>query len=223
MKPSILLQNAPTMPLNFWQRLKNMFQNPVGETEAEAAYSEDKEEILSQEVFKRTPEQIAAAADWATSATSAKMLAWFGQQYQYYVKNNRSQDTHIDFLRIPSVHGFVLHFDPLRWTQEDFEYFFDYLKATAQTFGYWQQLADTRIVRRGGHVHKTQRYYLKPPRNFDYTGEPVSQLFGNIMICMGFDNDRLINMKFSATHYNDRSYAPPLDFAQLMQRVAKEA
>jgi hypothetical protein len=219
MKPSIFLQNEPTMPLNFWQRLKNMFQQPLADSEAEAACPEDKEELLLHEVLQRSPAEIEEAMTWAKSPQATKMLAWLDEQNQYYIKHNRSQDTHIDFLRIPSVQGFVVHFDPIRWDSQHFQYFFDYLKATALTFGYWQQLADVRTVRRGGHIHSTQRYYLKPPRNFEVTTEPAAQLFGNIMVCMCFDNQRLVNIKFSATHYNDRLYAPPLDFAQLMQRL----
>lgn len=208
------------MSLNFWQRLRQLFSAPPeeGSTRTEVAGSDDgeKEEQLLHEVLQRSEQEKADYARWRESAQARTMLQWLGDEYGRYLQKGRSMDKDLDFVNITSINGFVLQYNRERWDSDEFQHLFDHLKERTRILGYWQHLADVRSVRRAGRIYTHHRYYLKPPRNFENTGSPAPQYFGNVMICLCLENERLTHLKFSATAYNDRLFAPPLDFSELM-------
>ncbi len=208
------------MSLKFWQRLRQLFSTPpVEESAPKGAADDEEEELLLHEVLQRSKQEQAAFAEWQKSERARGMLRWLGEEYDKYLQKGKNSDKDLDFIAITSIDGFVIQYNAQRWDSEDFQHFFDYLKECLRRLGYWQQLADVRSVRRAGRIHTNHRYYLKPPRSFENTGKPAPQYFGNVMICLCMDNEKLKQLKFSATAYNDRLFAPALDFRELMATI----
>ena len=86
--------------------------------------------------------------------------------------------------------------------------------------GYLSQVSDIKAIRKGSCIETTQRHYLKPPREFGLEyGDKMDQKFGNVMVTLNFVNERMTNLKFSATHYNDHLYKPADSFENLMRCV----
>jgi len=210
-KPQIL----PNVSMSFWNRLKLLFTKPAQTSENRA---DAKEELLLHEVIERSENERHQYSIWEQSAQKGEFLKWLSAHFAQYVHTKKKTDEHLTFLMIPSVNGFVVHFDPKRWDCDDMQHIFDFFKQRLKQLGYWPHVSDIRAVRRDNLVESTQRHYLKPPRNFEHPkGEPIPQLFGNIMLTLNFVNERLDSFKFCATSYNDRMYAPAKDFSELMQ------
>lgn len=211
---------SPT-PMQLWQRFKQLFQpNNNGQCDQhdEEIPEEEREILLQQDLLVRSPQAMQAAQDWAQAPSTQPFWQEIRQLFDIYLSQHRNADCSINFLCIPSVKGLALHFDPQRWQADDFLYLFDYLKIVAQSFGYWQHLADERTYQRGQQIHRTLRYYLKPPRHFDAAPHP--QAFGNIMVCLCYVEDQPVSLRLSATYYNDRNFAPPLPFSDFIAALA---
>lgn len=176
-------------------------------------------ELVLHEVLCRDEEELAYYEKWNDSNTKTQMLSWLEEQFQKY---NRQCccDCKINFLMIPSINGFVIQFDEKKWREADFVCLFDYLKFRLKDVGYLSQVSDIKAIRKGSCIETTQRHYLKPPREFGLEyGDKMDQKFGNVMVTLNFVNERMTNLKFSATHYNDHLYKPADSFENLMRCV----
>ena len=202
--------------MSFWQRLKLLFSK---QNQPSSSADEAHEREILHEVIQRSEQELAHYEAWLQSAHSQQMLYWLQGMYDHFRRTKRSCDENLDFLMIPSVNGFVIHYDPERWDCDDFQSLFDYLKNRLKEIGYWSHVSDVRAVQRGRHIDTMQRYFLKPPRQFDTQESPLDQHYGNVMISLNYCNERLCNLKFCATHYSDRQYKPPYDFAKLMETI----
>ncbi len=212
-KPQIL----PHIAMSFWNRLKLLFAKPA---QANENQQKAKEEVLLHEVLQRSPAEQQQYAVWEQSTQKTEFLNWLSAHFAQHLQTKKKTDDNLTFLMIPSVNGFVLHYTPQRWDCDDMQHLFDFFKNRLKQLGYWPHVSDIRAVRRGKTVETTHRHYLKPPRNFAQAqGEPIQQLFGNVLLTLNFVNERLDNFKFCATSYNDRMYAPADDFAKLMRLV----
>jgi hypothetical protein len=207
--------------MQFWQHLKKMFQSSAAEdTEnQEDTADNDKEELLLHEVFQRASDELSAAKAWATTSKGQQLLKKIAADYNRFKHSGQRRNGNLSFLCIPSVNGFILHYSAEDFTPEEFVYIFDYLKLQTTALGYWKHLADRRDTRQGGKVSSHQRYYLKPPRQFE---TPAPQVFGNIMICLCYQDGQPMSIKYSATHYNDRLYLPPLPFIELIEQLTQK-
>jgi len=219
--------------MDFWKRIKHLFaKSPSSSSSAEhisdAPGEEEAEEdggcrVLEHKLIERSESEQAVYADWLQSDCRPAMLAWIREQYDARQNGAAKTDAGIDFLTIASVNGFVLHFDAERWDSDDFRCLFDYLAARVQGIGYRVQVSETKTLARGTCREQTQRHYLKPPRRCPEPTEPaIDQQYGNVMITLCALNRRWVNLKFSATHYNDRLYLPPRPFAELIDRLCSE-
>lgn len=208
--------------MEFWKRLKQLFKAPTGENPDKNCASEN--QPLLHTVIERSEQEQLIYTQWEISEAKEKTLQWLQTQYNIYRQNPSKIDCHIDFLMIPSVHGFVLHYDAKQWDCDDFMCLFDYLKNKTKALGYTLQVSDNRSVRCCGSVETVQRYFLKPPGRLQQIkngtfSDKLAQLYGNIMISVTFTNEKLVNLKFSATHYNDHAYLPPQPFEELMSNI----
>lgn len=180
-------------------------------------------ELVLHEVLSRDEEEKAYYDKWNESNVKAQMLDWLHEQYHHY-RRNCCCDCKVNFLMIPSVNGFVIHFDEKRWDEVDFVCLFDYFKFRLKDTGYLLQVSDIKAIKKGTCIETTQRHYLKPPRQFELVcGDKMNQKFGNIMVTLNFVNERVCNLKFSATHYNDHLYNPADSFENLMLCVCGES
>lgn len=181
-----------------------------------------KEELLEHRVIERTEAENAYFEQWEASNVKTQMLEWIRQEHNNY-QNSCCGDCAISFLIIPSVNGFVIHFNEDKWRPEDFRCLFDYFKKALKKEKYWSHLSDVKKIKQGELLETVERHYLKPPRQFGLEyGEKMDQKFGNIMISLNALNEKIINLKFSATHYNDHLYQPAQGFDQLMEALCSE-
>lgn len=207
--------------MQFWQHLKKMFQSSAAEdTEnQEDTAACDKEELLLHEVFQRASDELSAAKAWAATPKGQQLLQKIAADYNRFKHSGQCRNGNLSFLCIPSVNGFILHYSAEDFTPEEFVYIFDYLKLQTTALGYWKHLADRRDSRQYGKTSSHQRYYLKPPRQFE---TPAPQVFGNIMIYLCYQDGQPMSIKYSATHYNDRLYLPPLPFIELIEQLTQK-
>ena len=215
--------------MDFWKRLKSLFSDSESEDAEQhnAAQSSNQNgnesgELVVHKVIERNEKDIAIYEAWKNSPERDEMLTWVATEYNKFCKSRACYEDCIDFLMIPSVNGFVLHYDPKRWDCDHFVSFFDDLKNSVRELGYWPHVSDVKTIRKGEKYETTQRYYLKPPRQFNLDrtkNEKINQHYGNIMITLCLINEKIVNLKFSATHYNDHLYQPPLDFCELMRTL----
>jgi hypothetical protein len=204
--------------MNFWKNFKKIFSaaNHKSEEEQHQAEAEAKEELLEHRVIDRSEAELDYFKQWEGSNVRSQMLDWINQQYNNY-QNSCCCDCSISFMIIPSINGFVIHFNEDRWRPEDFRCLFDYFKSSLKKEKYWAHLSDYKKVQIGDTIETTERHYLKPPRQFGLEyGEKMDQKFGNIMISLNLVNEKIINLKFSATHYNDHLYHPARGFTDLI-------
>lgn len=198
--------------MNFWKQLKHIFKS--------AEQDDPAQQNIRHEVISRTEEEKQAYEEWLARKTPEDILNWVYEQYQ--LRQIDPSDVHdcVDFLAIPSMNGFVLHYDSNRWDGDDFVFLLDFLKAQVKTLGYRGQVSDLRTYQKNGKIETIQRHYLKPPRNFQRQyPEKIDQHYGNIMVVLTLHNERIINLKFSATHYNDSKYQEPYPFENLMADI----
>lgn len=200
--------------MNFWKQLKHIFKSAEQGTAAQ--------QNIRHEVISRTPEEQEAYAEWVGQEAYSETLAWIFEQYQMLQVAPGRVDSCIDFLQIPSMNGFVLHYDPNRWDGDDFVFLLDFLKKQVKEIGYRGQVSDLRTYQKNKKLETVQRHYLKPPRNFQQQyPQKIDQHYGNIMIVLTLHNERIVNLKFSATHYNDSKYQEPYPFENLMAHLCE--
>lgn len=210
--------------MDFWKRLKQLFKEnkPIAEHHSDSPQSEAPLSVAPQmrhELIHRDESEQAFYRHWETSKNKQQTLQWIGDQFALYQQSPGATDPEIDFLMIPSVNGFVLHYSPKRWDADEFLSLFDYFHHKMKELGYRVQVSDTKTTKQGNRIEQQQRHYLKPPFSTAEEGQPIDQQYGNIMVTLCLVNEKFVNLKFSATHYNDRLYLPPRSFNELIQKV----
>ncbi len=125
-----------------------------------------------------------------------------------------SQDDFIDFLEFRATTGFVMHLQNEEIPAIEASFIMDLLKDLTKKSGYRLSVSDRR--KKGNVV--VEKHYLKPPIHRG-GGEPINQLYGNITIELTVKNYNPCSLKFIATHYQDRSYLPPLDISELLEEI----
>lgn len=193
----------------FWNYIKNLFK-----TAEESSPSNP----VVHELIKRSEEEKADYDHWKNTLVRRRLTDWLIDQYAIYQVLPDDIDEALDFLDTPSSKGFVIHFNKTRYSVRDVTYFFDYLKERVRALNYRTQISDTRTYHRADWVETVQRHYLKPRPNFQ-EGEKMDQAYGNVMIELELRNERVQNLRFRATSYQDRLFNDALEFKALMQEV----
>lgn len=193
----------------FWNYIKNLFK-----TAEESSPSNP----VVHELIKRSEEEKADYDHWKNTLVRRRLTDWLIDQYAIYQVLPEDIDEALDFLDTPSSKGFVIHFNKTRYSVRDVTHFFDYLKERVRVLNYRTQISDTRTYHRADWVETIQRHYLKPRPNFQ-EGEKMDQAYGNVMIELELRNDRVQNLRFRATSYQDRLFNDALEFKELMQEV----
>lgn len=192
-----------------WQQIKNLFQ--------EASQSSPSNPAV-HEVIVRDEVQLADYETWKNTLVKRRLVDWLNDQHAIFKVLPDDIDEALDFLDTPSSKGFVIHFYKTRYTKREATYFFDYLKEQVRNLGYRLQVGDIRTYNRPNWVETVERYYLKPPPDFQ-SKEKFNQRFGNITIELLLKNDAVFNLRFRATTYNDHLFKEADEFHDLMQMV----
>ena len=203
--------------MDFWRHLKQLFSAP--EPQSAESCSNRVSGLEQQGLIQRSEDEKARFRDWLASPWPQRMFDWIEAEYQEHLRGQQ-RDKAIGFLDLPSINGFVISYDPKRWDADDFFCFFDYFKYRLAQIGYRCHLSDFKTQQNQACAHMTQRHYLKPPRpSFDPEAPPAEQLYGNIMVCLCQENEKIVQLKFSATHYQDRKYLPARAFKHLIKEL----
>lgn len=193
----------------FWDYLKGLFR--------EAEQSSPSKPLI-HEMIERSVDEKQDFQFWKETLVKRRLVDWLNDQYAVYQVLPEDIDESLDFLDTPSSKGFVIHLSKTGYNKRDSMHFFDYLKEQVLQMNYRTQISDVRTYNRSNWVETVQRHYLKPRSNFQ-EGSKFDQQYGNIMIELQFRNDRVYNLKFSATCYKDHMFKDAGTFKDLMKEV----
>lgn len=195
---------------NLWNYFKNLF------TQAEKS---SPTVPFIHETLERSETEKIAYEKWQSSLIKRRLLNWLHEQYVVFLNHPEQVDDSIDFLHTPSSNGFVIHFSQTRYSNAEIMGLFDYFQQKTRSFNYKNYLSDRRIFTRNQRVEMIERHYLKPRP--DFSAPQMEQLFGNVTIELLFQNDQAVQLKFSATHYQDKKYLPPQPFQNLLTTLTE--
>lgn len=170
------------------------------------------------EVIKRSDEHRQKLQAWKHSLAQRRLTDWLWQQYAIWQTLPDDLDPAVDFLDTPSSKGFAIHFFQAEFPKEEAVLLFDYLKDKVLELPYRLTLADRRVYAVKSHMETVERYYLKP-RQQRTEEQRIDQGFGNVTIELVFRDDIPHQLRFQATSYNDRLYAPAAEFKSLFQML----
>jgi len=173
---------------------------------------------ISHEVLERSAKEKLAYANWKDSSHRKKMLAYIGNNFRVWKKTPCEQCDGIDFLKMKSFDGFIVHLMDLDKDSEEVRHLFDYFKERIQALGYMVYTSDRRSFQRMRWVEQVERHYLKPRPNFE-EGKKKNQLFGNINIELLFRDDEPLHLKFAACTYQDSQFSEAGDFEELVEAI----
>jgi hypothetical protein len=195
---------------DFWKKIKNVFST------AEQSSSINP---TIHEVIERSGEELKNYEQWKNSLAARRLLDWLKNEYFTYLTSPKNIDHSIDFLNTTSKKGFVIHFSNMQYRLEEITFLFDYLKEKVKELPYRIYVSDTRTYPKNDFVETIHRHYLKPSLKLKVAGQKAGQAFGNITIEMLLKNDKIVDLKFSATTYRDHQFKEAGDFNDLMKEI----
>jgi len=196
--------------LSFWKKIKTLFQTVEESSSINPTI---------HEVIERTPQQLIEYENWKSTLSSRRMIDWLYNEYITFLSNPKNIDPSVDFLNTTSSKGFVIHFSKTNYRLDEITYLFDFLKEKVQQLPYRSYVSDTRTYPKNNFVETIHRHYLKPSLKNKIAGKKANQRFGNINIELNLRNDKVRNLKFSATSYRDHLFEEADDFENLMREV----
>lgn len=195
---------------DIWQYFQNLFQR---------AEKSSKQEPLLHDNINRSPKEILAYEKWKNSLVKNQLIDMIKIAYQFFLVDGQTKDKNLYFLNNVSSKGFALYFVELRYTPQEINNLFDFLKEKILDLGYKSYSSDVRTYTKGDLVESFARYYLKPSLKNLLKKPPFNQEFGNISIELICQDDLPKTLKFTSTVYNDRSYQIAKPFEQLMKHI----
>jgi len=197
--------------MTFWKYLKDLFK--------EAEQSSPNQPVI-HEIIKRSEKEQLDFEQWKKTLARRRLLDWLNAQYAIFLTCPNDIDEAIDFLNTPSSKGFVIHFHQTKYSKREIIHFFDALKEQVRALNYRSYVSDLKTYNRKNWVETTQRHYLKPPASFKVNTEGKSkQAYGNITIEIVLRDEKVYQLKFSATTYKDHLFEEATEFKDLMQEL----
>lgn len=212
------------MSCNFFSHLKSLFQPPIEEEDAEGEqdYFEDcKQELITYQLLNKTQEDQELIKAWLSTNISKQKRQWLQNEYLAFALTKRVNLKEILFTIIPGFESFILKYNNDTWEAEDFQYFFDMLASIILSLGYENTLSDLRMTRENNRIHTVQRYQLTPLANLPLIDGKIDQRFGNILICLHLENEKLCNIKLSMVAQRGENYTKALNSKALFEAIAK--
>lgn len=198
---------------DFWKKIKSLFQDSEQSSPSQP---------VVHEIIERSEADKIAYEKWKTTLSAKRMLDWLNNQYAAYLSPTARTDGAIAFLNTPSAKGFVVHFHQTKYRAAEIIHLFDLLREKVLEMNYHSYVSDVRTFNRPQWVESIQRHYMKPSLNFNKTEtEKFNQGYGNIKIELEFRNDKVYNLRFSATTYQDHNFNKADEFKELMGMVLR--
>ncbi len=175
---------------------------------------------ISHGVLERHPDFNSHFEVWKQTGCHTKILNYISKNYNVWLQTSCEQCDAIDFLKLPSFRGFVIHFMDMDHNCSEVTYLSDYLKDKVLELDYKIQFADKRVFEKPRWLEKIERYYLKPVVSIK-ENEKIEQRFGNITIELKFRDEEPLHLKFSAATYHDCQFKNADEFKHLMAHITK--
>lgn len=156
---------------------------------------------------------------WLESYRMAEMLTFLQEEYHRLKESDNYVGAVFYHLNQPSAQGFRLNFREELFEQQEFRYYFDYLRDRTLLLDYKLYTSDVRQYDRGSHVETIERHYLKPSWRLAEDGQRMVQQFGNITITHQLHDDRSIHLTFLVQRYADRQYTVAEDYERLIEHM----
>jgi len=208
-----MAQLNPTPLSDFWKKIKSLFQDSEESSPSQP---------VVHEIIERSEAEKVAYEKWKTTLSAKRMLDWLNNQYAAFLSPTARTDDAIAFLNTPSAKGFVVHFHQTQYRKEEILHLFDLLREKVLEMNYNSYVSDVRTFNRPQWVESIQRHYMKPSLNFyKKETEKFDQGYGNIKIELEFRNDKVYNLRFSATTYQDQNFNKADEFKELMGMVLR--
>ena len=114
---------------------------------------------VSHQLIERSSADKIEFEKWKNSGCKEKILHYISQNYSTWQKTSCEQCDAIDFLKLPSFRGFVIHFMDLKHDCDEVKYLFDYLKEKVLELDYKVQVSDEKIFEKRKWLEKTERHF----------------------------------------------------------------
>jgi len=184
--------------------------------------SKDSDPIL-KENLKRDVQFSEGYTQWLLKNDKFEISGYIKKQFEL-AKENKENKLMFRALNQSHSRGFILRL-PAGLVPQSMHFYFDYLKQVAHESGYHNYLSDVKYFEKKAgkqsNIEKVERHYLKPSiknRKF-IPGEPIDQIYGNILIENLIVNDHPLHIKLVAHSYNDKKYADALPFEKFIARL----
>ncbi len=173
--------------MDWWQQIKKWFNLQDNSLSCSLP--------IYHQQLKRTEDEQRAYIRWRNSDCSNHLLHYIHQNYTTAQNTHCEQCSAIDFLKLPSFRGFVIHLIDLEHNCNDVTYLLDHLKHKVLELGYVIHLSDEKIFEKKKWRVRCQKYCLIAPHQEDN----ISPLpFQNINIELLFRDEEPMHLKFSA-------------------------
>lgn len=166
------------------------------------------------EVIVRTPQYQEAYHSWVAGPACQEWKERLRCAFNMHRAGVDSQDDCIDFLEFRATTGFVMHLQNEEIRHEEASFLLDHLCDLVMAKGYKLAISD----RRKREQEVVEKHYLKPPIQRGMCALK-DQLYGNITLELTTKGTCPLNLKFITTHYEDRSYRPPMDIKDLLAEI----
>ncbi len=200
--------------MKWWDIIKALREQQNKQSQPEKGCAQP----ISHQLIQRSEEDEAEFLKWKETDCKEKILLYISKNYNTWQTTTCEQCDAIDFLKLPSFRGFVIHFMDLKYDCNEVKYLFDYLKEKVLTLGYKVQVSDERVFEKAKWLEKTERHYLKPVVKIK-ANEKIEQRFGNINIELKFRDDEPMHLKFAAATYHDCQFKNAEEFQELMKYI----
>ena len=219
------ISNKKDMSCNFLSHLKSLFREPLEEDCAEQSgedYFEDcKEELITYQFLNRTQAEQEYIHTWLHSTIAKEKRQWLFQEYQTFTICRRINLQDIIFTLVPGFESFILKYNNQTWDAEDFQNFFEMLATILLDLGYENTLSDLRITRQKNRIFTTQRHKLQVRQDLPLIQGKKDQRFGDILICLNLENEKLCNIKLCMVSKRNAEYTPALGCKKLLEYIAQ--
>ncbi len=173
---------------------------------------------VSHRPIVRTEAEGDGLHQWRQSDCRSKALTYISDNFSIWKEKPCNQCDGIDFIKLPSYQGFIIHFMDLDHECGEVSHLFDYLKDRVLALGYKVQVSDERVFEKSKWRERIERHHLKP-RVLYKQEEKMEQKFGNINIELRYRDNEPMHLKFAAATYFDCQYKNAEEFGQLMEHI----
>lgn len=170
--------------------------------------------------LSRSKKNIEGYKKWLNSTQQAELINMLSSSYHKRKHDIASNDVQSVILNSPYSKGFAFYWNK-NIPQDEFLYFFDWLKDSMVSLGYHCKNSDCRIYDRDNFVETIEKHYLKPAIKYTSpsNGNIYNQQYGNILIELKKYNDQPFLLKLQANIYAGRQYSTPYPFDSLATKL----